>query len=403
MEARPWLDAFTAIQELRRGRAQFRAYDFNALALPSRSPGWRESLQVLKVLEGIQVHPDKATLHSSIRSCRSRWRRGLEVFAKLRRKGLVPTLIGCNSMISTWAQERSWQHAQVVLTEHMAGVVQADVISFNTLARAQWGSAIDTFGSMLCSGVRADVISYNCLLSISGVREKTTRISEGWAGAVHRFGSLQRSLVRLSAVSFGSAIKSLEDNWFLALDVMRAMRSEAVDSNVIVYGSAIASCETRAIWRPALQLLQGHAPSAISFNSGAAAARAAWRLSLSLLAALGLAGLRRSEQTSGTQLAALGEAALWRRAVQQGGSGVVCSSSVISACENSSQWLRACAQLAVMSTQQVSPNVLSFSSALSACHWRRALEFLGAMELRRVAPNEVSFTGAVGACEKAVR
>ena len=49
------------------------------------------------------------------------------------------------------------------------------------------------------------------------------------------------------------------------------------------------------------------------FNSGAAAARAAWRLSLSLLAALGLAGLRRSEQTSGTQLAALGEASLGRQ------------------------------------------------------------------------------------------
>ena len=58
-----------------------------------------------------------------------------------------------------------------------------------------------------------------------------------------------------------------------------------------------------------------------------------------------------------------------------------------------------------MKTDGLSPNVFSYSSAISAlekrARWVLSLHLLDRMEDQGVAPNEVSYSGAVGACEKA--
>ncbi|CAJ1427927.1 unnamed protein product, partial [Effrenium voratum] len=81
---------------------------------------------------------------------------------------------------------------------------------------------------------------------------------------------------------------------------------------------------------------------------------------------------------------------------------VVSFSSCISACEKAGEWQRALDLLCLMPTQEVSPNAYSFSSAISACQksseWQQALAVFSAMT-SSLAPDVFACSGAISACE----
>jgi pentatricopeptide repeat protein len=85
-------------------------------------------------------------------------------------------------------------------------------------------------------------------------------------------------------------------------------------------------------------------------------------------------------------------------------SDVITYSSIISACEKSSQWERALELLSEMRERGIEPNVITYSAAISACEkgskWERALELLSEMRQRGLEPNAISFNAAITACEK---
>ena len=68
------------------------------------------------------------------------------------------------------------------------------------------------------------------------------------------------------------------------------------------------------------------------------------------------------------------------------------------------KWERALSLRDEMRERGVTPNVISFNAAISACEkggkWERALSLLDAMRERGVTPNVISFSAAISACEK---
>ncbi|CAE8596114.1 unnamed protein product [Polarella glacialis] len=84
---------------------------------------------------------------------------------------------------------------------------------------------------------------------------------------------------------------------------------------------------------------------------------------------------------------------------------VVSYSSAISACEKGGQWQLAMELLAEMPEKRISPNEVSYNAAISACEkgreWQLALGLLAQMSEVKVAPNRISFHAAISACGKA--
>ena len=83
---------------------------------------------------------------------------------------------------------------------------------------------------------------------------------------------------------------------------------------------------------------------------------------------------------------------------------VISFSAAISACEKGGQWERALALLEEMRERAWSRNVISFNAAISACEkggrWERALSLLDEMREAGVEPDVISFSAAISACEK---
>ncbi len=71
------------------------------------------------------------------------------------------------------------------------------------------------------------------------------------------------------------------------------------------------------------------------------------------------------------------------------------------------QWRDALRLLGAMPQQWVTPDVISFNAAISACEkgqqWGDALRLLGAMPLQRVTPNVISFDAAIWASNGKMR
>jgi pentatricopeptide repeat protein len=79
-------------------------------------------------------------------------------------------------------------------------------------------------------------------------------------------------------------------------------------------------------------------------------------------------------------------------------------SSAISACEKGGVWEVALDLLREMETKDIPPNTITYSSAISACEkggvWEVALDLLREMETKGIPPNTITYSSAISACEK---
>ena len=111
-------------------------------------------------------------------------------------------------------------------------------------------------------------------------------------------------------------------------------------------------------------------------------------------------------------ISAWGRVRDWRRAVELLSEmrerwltpDVITYSAAISACEKGSQWERALELLSEMRERELTPNVITYNAAISACEkgsqWERALELLSEMRQRELEPNVITYSAAISACEK---
>ena len=83
---------------------------------------------------------------------------------------------------------------------------------------------------------------------------------------------------------------------------------------------------------------------------------------------------------------------------------VISYSSAISACEKEKQWGRTLNVLQEMTDRGIMPDVISYNSAISACEkgkqWEKAVALLQEMTDSGIMPDLISYSSAISACEK---
>ena len=249
----------------------------------------------------------------------------------------VPYVVTCNSAVASCAKRSAWRTSMLCL-EIMSGCrVSLNSASFSSILTGtlQWCFVLDVLNGMGTRQVLPDVVSYSSTMRICD------EVSQ-WHRAVAALCRMENP----NAVSYSSVG---ENQWHLALHLLRRMSTCGLVPTVVNCGSCISSCQSSGCWRVSVDLLVETVQHKISAN-------------------------------------------------------VICYSSAISACELVGHWRMAIQILLFMDEAQVKPNEISYNAAISVCardgQLTQALILLDDMNQVRLTANVVAYTSCIMACEK---
>ena len=196
------------------------------------------------------------------------------------------------------------------------------------------------------------------------------------------------------------------------------MFASSIEVDVIAETAVISACETGQVWQAAICQLQrmeqyGLPLDIISCGATLSACEKGcqWKLALNLGAS---PALSQSSHVQNSCLAASAKASEWKMVFQsshtllqkRGQLDVLSCSSALHACDSASRWQRAVHTFSIMKTRGPHPNVVSYSSAISAVsaslrggEW--ALQALTDLSTSRLQANAICFNAVVSACSTA--
>ncbi|CAJ1346417.1 unnamed protein product [Effrenium voratum] len=209
---------------------------------------------------------------------------------------------------------------------------------------------------------------------------------------------------------FNAAISACDKalQWERAIQLLSKLEGLQLTPNHITFSSVISACARARAWEEAVSLLSQSLACRVrdimGFNSAIGACD--WRDSVELLEEVRRRSLR---PTVVTYSSLIGAPSLpWQHALHllqeaEGNSlepNVIAVNGAMSACEKAGEWPWALQLLADLGHRS---NVISFSTAISACTWPLAVRLLEQMERQQVPPNVVSCNAAITACGKGGR
>ncbi|CAL1135300.1 unnamed protein product [Cladocopium goreaui] len=361
---------------------------------------WQSACESLKNMKGRQLTPDVISFNSAITGCervtawrpavvllewmvigrvpadvigfsalisalagqsQSFWTQGLQILSQLQS---CTDVIAVSSAI-TCCEKGQWQHGVSLLNMAAVDRVAPNIISYNSSISAceksgRWRLAVKLLGSIETKRLAADAVSYNSAISAC---EK----SNCWAYALCLLLSMEDAKLSPDVVSYSAVISAAEKGarWTVAIALLQHLEVRQLQGDVILYSSVISACEKGRQWEMALALLMQMedrriTPNIISHNSVISACEKAAESEVALALLLQLRSLRSNARpdvvTFSAALAAL-SAARWRWALEL---------------------------LLLVATDQISPNDLTFNSALSMADWRRSLQLLRQMSQQKM-------------------
>ncbi|CAE8585534.1 unnamed protein product, partial [Polarella glacialis] len=200
-----------------------------------------------------------------------------------------------------------------------------------------------------------------------------------------QYGSAQQDACRLFNATMSACSRSQQ--WERALGIFAGMRSgDGPKPDAVSFTSAITACEAGSAWAGALSILDSLLdkrsavqPGVVTFTAVISALEKAqqWQRALATFTQMKVAG--------GPQKPSL-----------------ISCSAAISACAKGQQWQQALSILAFSQQSSLRPNVISFTSAISACarQWEQALGLLVGMGAAGVKPTAIAYNALINACSK---
>ena len=367
--------------------------------------GWLTSVGLLSAMDAETLAPDVFSLSSAIGSCEGAWRwvmaLGLLVAMHLRR--IQAHMLSYNSAMNVSGNSSQWLMALSLFACAACHEGAVDIVSYNSMLQGQgctWAVAIrHLMRSATRAGLRLTLVSYTTALNAA----------EGsWTQALQLLASMQ---LAPNSISYNSTLRALPDfRWTFSLSLMQRMKASRMVPDGITLSCASAN------WLPASRLLvamiaQKHEASTISLNSiiNACERGGQWQLATRVVSGMLQSSVAdmlscslaiRACQANGQLTVAL---ELLRRAQKLHLCDVLTFNSTIGVCHSGGSWVPALRLLQRMAALGLRPDVISYSSVISVCEraaqWTLALMVLSAMRT----PDLIGFNSALSACEKAGR
>ena len=219
-------------------------------------------------------------------------------------------------------------------------------------------------------------------------------------------------------IAYSAAIKSFEGDglWEEALALLFQMGDVSLQADIVCISAAIAASATAGQWQVALQLFQllekpensatsaarKLLPDVVSLNTLISAMDSQWQLGIHILQDARRWLVTPNLITFNSAIKVCEKASEWQCAIsimEQASQaslvpGIVTFNSCISACQSSS-WTISLQLLNGIATSRLSPDVISFTSAVSVISqaglWQLSFSLIEDMLARRVDPNEVTY------------
>ncbi|CAK9076744.1 unnamed protein product [Durusdinium trenchii] len=260
----------------------------------------------------------------------------------------------------------------------------------------------------------------------------------GAARLVQLLGAMKQTSLETNVYHFGAAISACA-SWLTALELLKFMKLQQVQPNVVVYGGAIGLCD----WPMALHLLdQMHqdqvAPNVVVYNAAIKAAD--WMHACALLEQMhqelvqpdvvtynsllrscnGQWSLKLLQQMKrkklwpdlvsyNTAMDVLQKSSSWREALEMWRTmppspDVVTMNTAMLALVKGSRWPDALVVLRSMPEKHLSPSFISYNIAIKACEeggrWDVASELLSSMARRRLKVTRISYNSFLSVLQK---
>ncbi|CAE8649228.1 unnamed protein product [Polarella glacialis] len=248
-----------------------------------------------------------------------------------------------------------------------------------------------------------------------------------WSNVLAILQELTSVRLRLNIITLGAAVnvfsRAPTSTWTQALGLLRAAGAQGFERSTFVQNSVLNALHKAGAWELCLELLlrswppelgdSEQQPDIYSYTSTLSACGSGrqWTAALGLLQLAQRRGLILSPVAGSAAMVALEGSGQWRQALdvfdQLRSSDVqvdepVCNSAIEVLAEGS--WAFSLALLRVMPDWRLSPNLVSYIAALTACgraqRWKSSLQLLQKASSNGLKLNEVSCGAAVSACSQ---
>ena len=370
---------------------------FNAVIHSLAGKGdWQRAFALLFEVEARRMRPDVATYTSAIGSCRlaGAWPQALLMYARARSRKVQVARV-CSAVLMVCEKSGRWQQAVALLSEVAMYVPPiVDILCFNIAlgscdkASVHQGALqlLDRFGEWL---VQPDACSYNTAVSSLGK-------AAIWQQALHRLDHMMDKQLLPDAISRASLISTSEAaRWQSALSLVQ-VGSLDMQSDVILFNSAISAIEQVQKWRHALGLADEicrsnlrHDEFTHAATASACATAAVWKHALAVLNSMDF-----------LEAAGIGASA-------ESACLIYACNAAVAACEPASQWQIASGLLRYASARNLAPDAITLNTAMRCRRrtgrWQGACELLTDAAHLRVPATVVLCGDAVALCEEAER
>ncbi|CAJ1339013.1 unnamed protein product [Effrenium voratum] len=218
----------------------------------------------------------------AVAAMKFRWRGAAALLHGSRDRGISQTVVSCGALLS--ACDGAWEFALLQLRWMPLHRLAVDAFGAARRIGAMrtWREAAAAFETSTLE-VATGVVGKNLLLSA---------LEKVWPRAM----LVLRTGVRANVVSFNCALSGLEKAgyWRRALPLLDSLATVTISPDMVSCSAAISACEQQGKWRQAQQLLAREASASACAGAMSAAEKAAqWRPALQLLRRLPLLSFRR--------------------------------------------------------------------------------------------------------------
>eukprot|EP00435_Cladocopium_sp_Y103_P040628 s1358_g11.t1 len=244
-----------------------------------------------------------------------------------------------------------------------------------------------------------------------------------WEMALGVMRRMRQELLQPSIFTFSALATACSrgNQWEPPLQLLSEMQRELVHPDAHFFSTLISACAIGQEWERSLKLfeeLQEYRlqPNLVTYNATMNACSKGWQWQgvLSLFSDLVVSNTRPDGMSFATCITANGNASFWERSLElfnemqrKMRADVVSFSSIINACGVGSAWQMSLKFLAHLRVYDLRPNVATYGAAIAAVErgsqWAQALALLKQMERDQCHPNTISLGASLVALQRGLQ